>query len=103
MNNLAHALSLSILLVGFMPTAFAADNEPSMVWGQIPREYLTMSSFPADTNATVVVLFDFGKVSFDDNYDILFTRHTRLKILNKGDSTGPPRTFRTMRPKELNE
>jgi transglutaminase-like putative cysteine protease len=84
MNHLVHALLLSMLLAGFRPAGLAVDNEPSMDWGHIPMEYLSMSSFPGDSNATVVVLFDLGKVTFDDNYDILFTRHTRVKILNKG-------------------
>lgn len=42
-----------------------------------------MKSFPADTNATAVILCDLGDVNFDQNDDIVFIRHMRVKILTK--------------------
>jgi hypothetical protein len=53
-----------------------------MEWGTIPPEHLSMSALPSDSNANAVVLFDVGDASFDENYELIFTRHTRIKILN---------------------
>lgn len=54
-----------------------------MEWGEIPLEQLQMKSYPPDTNANVVVLFDHGVAKFDASFDITFIRHCRIKILNK--------------------
>jgi hypothetical protein len=63
---------------------FAAGDEPAMRWGEVPMDQLTMVTFPADTNAKAVILFDIGRAHFDEHYDLFFTRHTRIKILKKG-------------------
>jgi len=41
-----------------------------------------MKSYPADTNASAVILYDKGESFIDDNMDIDFKRHLRVKILN---------------------
>jgi hypothetical protein len=42
-----------------------------------------MTSFPSDTNTSAVILFDYGDATFSIDYDLCFTRHTRIKILKK--------------------
>ena len=64
----------------FSSGSFAAEPDPPMKWGEIAREDLSMTSFPADSNANVVILCDFGDLSFDSQYDPYFTRHVRIKI-----------------------
>ena len=54
-----------------------------MEWGEVPLADLQMTSYPADTNATAVILFDYGEAAFDANYEMEFSRHTRIKILTK--------------------
>jgi transglutaminase-like putative cysteine protease len=61
----------------------AAEERPKMEWGEVPLEHLQMTSFPADTNANAVILFDYGEASFDADFAMKFTRHTRIKILKK--------------------
>jgi hypothetical protein len=47
----------------------------------IPLEHLQMNSDPTDPNAMAVILFDHGLAEVDDEYNIRFTRHARIKIL----------------------
>ncbi len=62
---------------------FAGDEGPFTDWGDVSVDQLKLTSFPADSNATAVVLFDIGDVTFDAHYDIIYKRHTRIKILTK--------------------
>ena len=58
-----------------------------MKFGKIPLEDLEMKSYAADTNAGAVILGDFGTTRFniteDEGFTLDFTRHTRIKILDK--------------------
>ncbi len=71
-----------LAFVTFLAHALLAQNEP-MKWGEVPPADLEMKTFPADTNATAVILCDYGKYSFDDNLDLVFSRHRRIKILSE--------------------
>ena len=51
-------------------------------WGEIPMEDLQMISFPEDSNASALVLCDFGESVFNNDLNIVFTRHLRIKIFN---------------------
>jgi hypothetical protein len=79
----AHAPSILLFIVcfGLRPAAFA--DPPSKEWGVVSKEQLAALTFPADSNATAVVLLDVGEASFEPNYDLVFHRHTRVKILTK--------------------
>ncbi|MBK7257651.1 MAG: DUF3857 domain-containing protein [Ignavibacteriae bacterium] len=74
------AVAIALLLA--IRTGHSAER-PAMTWGEVPREHLQMTSFPADSNANAVILFDYGEGSFSSQYDLTFTRHTRIKILTK--------------------
>lgn len=76
---------LVLILIPLFAAAFslpAFGQEPPVTWGEIPQSDLTMTSYPADTNAAAVILCDYGTSSFNDDLDIIFTRHRRIKILS---------------------
>ena len=57
------------------------DTQPK--WDKIPEYQLRMDSFAADTLAEAVILSDFGSVSFRNDVDVVYDRHTRIKILSE--------------------
>lgn len=64
----------------------AQKNEAKRTYGEVSKEELTLTTYEADPEAEAVVLFDLGKSVFIDrerSYDIKFTRHKRIKILDK--------------------
>ena len=83
---IATALSLCVTFV-MSSAAFAQrapDKKAPIKWGKIPQEHLTMDHYAADSNATAVILADYGDVYFRDDYSIAYERHTRIKILSEG-------------------
>lgn len=79
---LSRVLSLFVffLIVNF--TSLYPQNV-SVQWGEIPIEDLTMTSFPADTNASALILYDFGETTVNNDLDLEFYTHTRVKILTQ--------------------
>ena len=57
-------------------------QDPETEWGKVSDEQASMMSFPDDPDASAIVLFDIGEVSFDDQFFPIETRHRRVKILN---------------------
>lgn len=53
-------------------------------WGDVPPRQLEMDTFPADSNASAVILSDVGEVSFDTRGRVVYRRHRRIKILTEG-------------------
>ncbi len=84
---LTHFLFLQTLLSVFILNLYLARplfaQDRPMKWGEVPRSGLEMKTFPSDSNATAVILCDYGEVSFDDNFNLVFTRHRRVKILSE--------------------
>lgn len=81
---ICRSLSRFVLLVGLFSSAFAFQEvEPVKKWKSIPMDDLKMQSYPADSNASAVILFDVGNAKFDERYELMFTRHTRIKLLTK--------------------
>ncbi len=68
-------------------TALYAQRPPGakapLKWGKIPDEHLAMDHYAPDSNATAVVLADFGDVYFLGDGTVVFDRHTRIKILSE--------------------
>ncbi len=56
----------------------AVAQRPSLRFGEIPMEDLRMLTYPSDTSAGAVILFDYGEY---DEYSQAFYRHTRIKVL----------------------
>ena len=71
---------ISFTILSILPHRLYAQDPP-IVWGEIPRANLEMKTYPADTNASALILCDYGVSTVDQNYDIVFTRIMRIKIL----------------------
>ncbi len=69
----------TFLLFSFTPGLYAQD--PPIQWGVIPKEDLEMKCYPADTNASALILCDYGESSLTNELNIVFRRHARIKIL----------------------
>jgi transglutaminase-like putative cysteine protease len=61
----------------------AGEGSPPMEWGKVPSDQLKLTTYLSDTNSTAIILFDHGEAKFDDEYNIIFKRHRRIKILTK--------------------
>ena len=72
-------ISLTVAFTGRAPAA--PPQDPPMEWGTIPRGDLAMSTYPLDENAPAIILCDYGETTFDNNLHLVFTRHTRIKLL----------------------
>ena len=72
------AVMAAFLLMG--KPSFA--QEPPIKWGEVPYADLEMKSFPEDSNAAAVILCDYGRVSFNSNFELDFQHHRRIKILS---------------------
>jgi hypothetical protein len=77
------SLVMPLCLALFLPLALWAQ-EPER-FSKVNKEDLEMTSYPADTSAVAVILFDKGKLDFDfnDSESYLFERHRRIKILKR--------------------
>lgn len=73
-------LSLVLCLLSLLPVS-AQDFQ----FGAIPLNDLRMTVYPRDTNASAVVLQEFGQASISNggDYNLIFRYHARIKILNK--------------------
>ena len=57
-------------------------QELPMKWGEVSKEDLAMTTFRADTNASAIILCDFGRSSFSDDMELVYHREQRVKILS---------------------
>lgn len=71
--------SVTLLSLFFSSQNFA--QETPIEWGKISRPDLEMKSFAPDTNASAIILCDYGESYFDENLVLVFKRHQRIKIL----------------------
>ena len=70
-----------ILLLFLFPTLLFAQDPP-IEQGEIPMVDLQMKSFPKDTNASAVILCDYGVSRINDDLNLEYSRILRVKILN---------------------
>jgi len=75
--------SLTVAVSFLLFAAVSYTQEPPVKWGEVPMEDLLMKSFPGDSNATAVILCDYGETRIDNNLDLKFKRHLRIKILDE--------------------
>ncbi len=52
-------------------------------FGKITYKELEMNKYEPDTSAAAVVLSEFGKARFNDNVDLVFDYHVKIKVLKK--------------------
>ena len=65
---------------------------PDIKFGKVSIDELTMTNYELDSSASAVILFDYGKFSIND---YRFTRHLRIKVLNKAGLSWANQTFNT--------
>jgi transglutaminase-like putative cysteine protease len=85
MNNPARVTFKFIVLYCLLYVSFSNAQKPEspVKWGDIPKADLEMKSCPLDSSAEAMVLSDFGNSYFDDELNIIFYHHLRVKIFNK--------------------
>ena len=79
MNNI-FKIRITMLII-LICAGFIYSQDPPIKWGEIPRVDLEMKSYPKDTNATAVILCDYGESNIDDDFNVVFDRILRVKIL----------------------
>ncbi len=57
-------------------------QDPPMTWGEIPKSEIGITSYPADTAATAVILCDYGTSEFNGDAEIVYNYHVRIRILS---------------------
>ena len=71
---------LLLLTIAYLQQGFAQPKSKKM--GEIEPEYLKMTAYEADPNASALILMSEGEITFSDE-GIAFIVHKRIKILNK--------------------
>ncbi len=81
--------SIVIFSVLFVICSTSFSQKSFMKFGNISKEEMEMTSCSIDTSAGAVVLGDFGTTNFDitedEGFYTVFTRHVRIKILDKDE------------------
>lgn len=75
---------LIVSLIGVIISQSVSGQEFIMEFGRVGKEEIEMKTYPQDTVAEALVLFDLGKSHFartENSFDLIFERHTRIKIL----------------------
>lgn len=71
-------LKLFLIFFGLCSFSIIAQE-----WGEISDEELAMTGIAEDPDADAVVLFDMGKIMITPDWNMIFTRHKRIKILTE--------------------
>src|SRR6202040_3625078 len=88
MNPLTLIARLAILLILCLPHSYCAAQEKSknQTGIPVPADFAVSSSL-IDSNTSAIILSDIGSIHFVGNnkgwFSYVFTRKTRIKILNK--------------------
>ena len=72
---------VSVMTIAVIASRRTVAGAPVVEWGKVPMEHLSMQTFPQDSNAAAVVLFDLGTVRFNQDYDLVYHHYRRIKIL----------------------
>lgn len=82
-----------------------AKNTP-IVFGQISDDEINMSTYTTDTNASAVILCDYGVSEFDmdsrGRFEYVFQRNLRIKILKKEGYRWARQTFFLLKNVDIN-
>ena len=74
---------VTLLALIALPLVSLLAQDPPIEWGEIPVEHLTMKSFPPDTNAAALILCDYGETTLNDQLNLVFAHHMRIKIFSE--------------------
>lgn len=76
-------LALSSLCIWLCPLMLVGQ-EGVMKWGEVPTWQLQqIDAYPADTNATAIVLADYGEITVENDWSVLYEHHRRVKLLSE--------------------
>lgn len=75
-------LGINILSLFLLNCEIWSQPKPGK-WGKVTLEDLKLTEFPEDSNAHAIVLFDYGEVNFRRRLNLIFERHTRIKIFDQ--------------------
>ncbi len=81
MKSRYHLYIIASFIFSFIHSSAIQAQDPPIRWGEIPKEDLQMKSYPPDSNATAIILCDYGESSLNNDVDVVFKRHVRIKIL----------------------
>ena len=73
-------LTILLCMSVWIPTAALAQRAE---WGEVSRDVMERTAFPADSNAAAVALLDYGRVRVRKNLQLVFERHRRVKLLSE--------------------
>ncbi len=79
-NNQSLLILIPCFLLVLLQESVPAQ-EPPIEWGKISRSDFRIAPIPPDSDATALILCDYGESSLNDELGIVFTRITRIKIL----------------------
>lgn len=71
------------LFVALASVQLAQAQNLVQPYGKVDQASLELKECPFEKDANAMVLFDKGRVYFDNNFDIVMDRHTRIKIFNE--------------------
>ena len=71
-----------LIIFLFLLPKFTFSQDPPIKWGEIPRVDLEMKSYPQDTNATALILCNYGVTHINDEFNVEYSKIMRVKILN---------------------
>ncbi|MDP3150576.1 MAG: transglutaminase domain-containing protein [Ignavibacteria bacterium] len=72
-----------IYFIMFLLNIAVFAQDAPIEWGEIPKADLEMKTFPQDSNASAVILCDYGESKFDNELNLVFYHHLRVKILTE--------------------
>jgi hypothetical protein len=61
----------------------AFSQKPPAKFGDIPMEDMQMKRYSLDTTASALILFDRGECQLNEQLQVVYKRHTRIKFLTK--------------------
>ena len=64
---------LTVFLVQ-LSIGLAQGQDAPIKWGEVSQEELEMTSFAADTNASAVILCDFGTAHYSKEIELIYRR-----------------------------
>lgn len=73
---------LCIAMMGLVMVNAYGQDKP-MKWGKVNMEDLQMSDYAADTNATAVILGEFGELEVLQTGEVEYNYHVRVKLLSE--------------------
>lgn len=79
-NTLLTTIALAIAI-----SAFAQKESTHPAFGEITAQEISMQSYPLDTTANAVILFDVGQCMLTDGLVLTFKRHIRIKFFGPGN------------------